>query len=249
MQSVAPSALRVLLCAASASLWACAAGNASDSAPKVAPECGAVSAPVPPPPSATSEQVGAPPVAQAATTSHAVDDAPLSATDAPLDLRGDGCEPELYPEQDPTQGPFSFQDKDGRFGYKDAKGNVVIPAQLQVAYPFLEQGVGAGVLNDQCVFFDRSGRVIARAFVFDNGPDYFSQGRARIVQDGKLGFIDKSGAVVIPPRFDFATPFCAGRAQVCVGCKRVPTDDEHATYEGGRWWVIDERGEPVNSGR
>jgi hypothetical protein len=156
----------------------------------------------------------------------------------------------MYPEHEPAKGPFAFESPEGLVGFKDAQGQVVIPAQLQMATSFFEQGLAAGVLNGQGVFFNRTGRVIAQAFIYDNGPDYFSEGLARIVQGGKIGFIDKTGVMVIAPQFDFATPFCAGHAKVCDGCKRTILEgDEHAAYQGGRWWLIDQLGQQVNEAK
>jgi WG containing repeat len=148
------------------------------------------------------------------------------------------CEPEMFPSEPPAEGPVGFEAADGRFGFKDGQGRVVIPAQFQFAYAFFEQGLGAAVLANQFVFINRNGQLLAQAFPYDNGPDYFVEGRARIVRDGKVGFIDKSGAIVVEPRFDFAGAFCQGRAPVCVGCRRV-VDGEHDYYEGGRWGQID----------
>lgn len=57
-------------------------------------------------------------------------------------------------------------------------------------------------------------RVLATPYLFDNGPDYFQEGFARIVSpDGKIGFISATGAIVVPPGYDFAYPFCHGLAK------------------------------------
>jgi len=58
-----------------------------------------------------------------------------------------------------------------------------------------------------------------------------------IVENGKWGFIDVTGRVVIEPQFDYARPFFEGFAAVNVGGVRK---DAHA--EGGKWGFIDTSG-------
>jgi len=120
----------------------------------------------------------------------------------------------------------------------------VIPARYQLAGTFSETGI-AWVLDDAgWAYIDRQGRVLVRPMVYDNGPDPFSEGLARYVADGRYGFFDPAGHIVIPAHFDFAQPFHQGRAAVCMDCeKRVM--GEHWTMVGGRWGYIDGTGELV----
>lgn len=157
------------------------------------------------------------------------------------------CEAEMFSET-PGSGLTKFEDlSSSRYGFKDASGHVVVPARYLAAYEFNAHGVAAVIEPGpapkyvRLAFIDVSGRVIADAFEYDNGPDYFVDGRARIVGNGKVGFIDAHGAIVIAPTFDFATPFCGDRAVVCSGCTRG-RGDEHDVWSGGRWGVIDHAG-------
>ena len=127
---------------------------------------------------------------------------------------------------------YAFQGADELYGYKDSKGHVVIAPRLKYAYEFKEGGIAAAVDGDASfVFIDTSGKVIAHAFAYDNGPDYFQEGVARIVDDkGKVGFIDDKGTIAIAPRFDEADSFCHGKA---------------AVREGGKQLWIDKHGEPT----
>ena len=100
----------------------------------------------------------------------------------------------------------------------------------------------SGVIDDGGpAFIDTSGRVLARALLEDNGPDYFVGGFARIVSGDKVGFLDERGAIVVPPRFDSAAPFCGVLAVVCNGCRRRRVG-EHHVWEGGSWGYIDTKG-------
>ena len=57
-----------------------------------------------------------------------------------------------------------------------------------------------------------------KVFMFDNGPDYVSDGMYRIIENGKMGFANEKGKVVIPPKYDFVWPFEKGSAKFCNGC-------------------------------
>ncbi len=128
---------------------------------------------------------------------------------------------------------FAFETNDGLYGYRDGKGKVVIAPRFRFAYEFKPGGIAAAVDSDATfVFIDASGKVIARAYAFDNGPDYFQEGHARIVgADKKVGFINDRGEITIAPRFDAADSFCGGKAQV---------------RDGERQLFVDKRGEPTS---
>ncbi|PPD46892.1 MAG: hypothetical protein CTY16_08415 [Methylobacter sp.] len=76
---------------------------------------------------------------------------------------------------------------------------------------------------------------------YDNGPDVFAEGLARIRKNGKIGYIDKSLKIVIPPLYDFGFPFDGGYAIVCKGCVEQP-DGEHKMWVGGLWGAVDPLG-------
>jgi WG containing repeat len=130
---------------------------------------------------------------------------------------------------------FSFSvetDTSTRFGFKNKNGDVVIKPQFGFAYEFGEGGIAAVAnppANDEVgvrfSFIDPSGKEIAQAYPFDNGPDYFQDGFARIINDAKLvGFIDRQGKVVIAPTFVGAESFCNGRALVNDGSVKWEVD-------------------------
>lgn len=81
---------------------------------------------------------------------------------------------------------------------------------------------------------------------YDNGPDYFVEGLTRARIGGKIGYYDQHLRQVIAPRYDWGSPFEHGRAEVCNGCKPVPTDaDGHTVMVGGTWATIDRHGNEV----
>lgn len=102
----------------------------------------------------------------------------------------------------------------------------------------VKQGAGIVAINQQ-------EEVLYQVFVYDNGPDYPSEGYFRIVQDGKMGYADvQTGAVKIKPQFAAAKPFENQYAPVCPNCE-VIKDTEHAGWGNGKWGLIDKNGKMV----
>lgn len=140
-----------------------------------------------------------------------------------------------------TLTPF---ERAGRWGYQDAGGRIAIPARYLAAEPFSAHGLAAVADEQGWSYLNVRGDVLIRPYVFDNGPDPFREGLARFVSEGKFGFFDETGRVVIPPRYDFAYPFAGGRAKVGRGCRFV-SEGEHQRVEGGVWSEIDRLGRPA----
>lgn len=85
---------------------------------------------------------------------------------------------------------------------------------------------------------------IAVMHTYDNGPDYFVEGLARTIQNGKIGFVNRSLKIVIEPEYDAAYPFLDGVAKVGINCKSIK-DGEHSYWQCNKWFYIDTYGEIV----
>jgi len=119
-------------------------------------------------------------------------------------------------------------------------GNIIVKPASLARVAFGPEGLSAILVDDRTFYFvNRQGKT-APALAFDNGPDYVSEGLARTVLNGKVGFVNTHLDVVVAPVWDFAYPFERGSARVCMGC--VPTGGEHKTVTGGKWGYIDQRG-------
>ena len=109
---------------------------------------------------------------------------------------------------------------EGKWGYIDKQGMLVIQAQFDTAGPF-HDGL-AVVANDRKFgYIDKTGKIVIPLQFASGGS--FSDGLAAVrVGDfitGKDGYIDTQGKIVIEPRFDGAFPFADGLADVRVGDK------------------------------
>lgn len=140
----------------------------------------------------------------------------------------------------------SFESDEGKFGYKNAEGVIVIPAQYAIANDFNDCGLAAVVDAGGWRYINVQNKTVFVPFIFDNGPDFFSEGLSRYVGDGKIGFVDECGKTVIAPQFDFAEAFVHGQARICMGCK-LEIEGEHRRLVGGKWSVIDKRGVVLQS--
>jgi hypothetical protein len=135
-------------------------------------------------------------------------------------------------------------EKDGKWGYRDNAGKVSISPRYEMAREFSAEGIAAVVDQDGWAYIDRTGKVLLRPLVVDNGPDYFREGVARFSRGSRVGFFDTRGKVAIQPVYAHAMPFSEGRAAVCEGCTEVD-EGEHRVVKGGKWGFIDRSGRVV----
>lgn len=117
----------------------------------------------------------------------------------------------------PRRGP------DERVGFIGADGRWVIPPHFVTNLTLFHDGLALVVAGDppnqEILFIDRQGKPVpipdtdarGNRFVYRSG---FSDDLAVIEQDGKFGYVNRKGKVVIKPQFTFARPFSEGMAVV-----------------------------------
>jgi hypothetical protein len=132
----------------------------------------------------------------------------------------------------------------------DAAGHFHLRHQHLLALDFGRCGLASVYIDGGWYYARRDGR-LAAVMTMDNGAEPFSEDLARSPVGGKIGFINRNLALVIPARYDGALPFADAGAEVCLDCKLV-SHGEHSSYEGGRWACIDHHGherEPFSADR
>ena len=103
-------------------------------------------------------------------------------------------------------------EENGKFGFADKRGNIVIPCTWDYVYPFKE-GLARVLQNMKYGFIDKTGKVIIPCRW--RAAYSFNEGLARIMdKKGKWGFIDKTGAEVSPCQWERVEKFCEGLACV-----------------------------------
>lgn len=136
----------------------------------------------------------------------------------------------------------------GKSGYINLKGDTVIPlGKYSMCYTdtfknfaVVEKSTGG------LVAIDKSEKTLFNVFIFDNGPDDPADGLFRIVKNGKIGYADLNGKVVIQPKYGCAFPFEKGVAKVSDNCQTVPSPPEHSVWVSDHWKYIDKSGKEIS---
>lgn len=135
-------------------------------------------------------------------------------------------------------------ERQGKWGYADNVGNIVIPAQFSLAHRFSDGlalvWFGGIPLTDPIVkdfvkmgYIDRTGRwAFASNFKYYFYDD-FSEGLVPFRQQfGKWGYMDRTGRIVIKPRFNWAGDFSNGAAPVLTDTNRCANTDRAGKITG-----------------
>lgn len=120
-------------------------------------------------------------------------------------------------------------EENGKYGFLDTLGNVVIKPQFDGVGCFNE-GLVSVTIDDKKGFIDRTGKYVVKPqYDYCN---YFSQGVALVAKNGKWGFIDKTGEEVIRLEYDRAEDFWDANGFAAVS-------------KDGKWGLIDIKGRIV----
>jgi len=163
--------------------------------------------------------------------------------------------------------------KDGKYGYMDKSGKIVIPPKYISADGFsggvaivkieTEDGEKQGVIDKTGKWlFDLDYKILRSDYSkpFENGTAIIYTSEKYYNKDWdfdfneKYGFINKSGKIIVAPKFDEVTDFHGDRAAVRKGSKwgfinkegeyvKKPAYDKFKFLNNGHIWVInDEKG-------
>jgi hypothetical protein len=107
-----------------------------------------------------------------------------------------------------------FQFYEGnKMGIKTADGQIIIPAVYDfVAIP--SDDLFTVTEGGYTAYFDTAGEVVLSFSNLYKSYGNFTEGLARVMRNGKWGFINRQGEEVIAPRFHFADEFAEGRSIV-----------------------------------
>lgn len=144
---------------------------------------------------------------------------------------------------------ISFMDEDEwEYGYKNLKGDTIIPlGKYTVCFTdtFKTYAIVIHPENGM-VAINKKEEIMYNVFVYDNGPDYISDGLFRIVKNDKIGYADSQrGQIVIEPQYKCAWEFENGKAQVANDCN-IHKDGEYSIWKSDNWFFIDIKGNKVN---
>jgi len=140
--------------------------------------------------------------------------------------------------------PFRQTGPDGKWGYIDATGTIVVKPAYRLAGDFVA-GRARVTKSKETGYIDQDGRWVftlpkgwAVTRPFSEGLAGFSVGD---MYAGKWGYLDRDGKIVVRPKYDRIGEFTQGLARVNLGAKwEFP-----GTWNGGKWGFIDTRGRVV----
>jgi hypothetical protein len=118
---------------------------------------------------------------------------------------------------------------DGKFGFMDRSGRIVVEAKYQYAVGFRE-GLAAVRENGMFGFINEAGEMVIAPQFRSAFSSVFVDGLAAVAPQTVWGYVDRSGKLVIPPQFERASDFREGLAAVQLE---------------GRWGFIDRTGKLV----
>lgn len=98
--------------------------------------------------------------------------------------------------------------KNGKWGYMDVKGKMVIQPKFQKAHNFFE-GLANVKINGKWGYINNKGQVVIKA-EYDDAAYQFVNGYAQVSKNGKWGNIDKEGKVVIPITYQDTNDYSEG---------------------------------------
>jgi hypothetical protein len=113
-----------------------------------------------------------------------------------------------------------------KWGFIDTSGKSVIQPRFKSAFYF-RQGVGVAESDTGYELVDTSGKLLADGFQY---VDLITDGRIPASRDGKSGYLDLHGKLVIPFAYDGVRSFSGGLA---------------AVQKGEKWGYVDRNGQVV----
>jgi hypothetical protein len=110
---------------------------------------------------------------------------------------------------------FPFQ-QDGKLGFHDNRGTIVIPAKYDGPGPFYAgffDGAARVTLNGLPLFLDETGAILFTPDPeLETAGEIFSDGLLRFRHNGLYGFLNKKGHLVIEPGYAAVSDFSEGLA-------------------------------------
>jgi len=154
----------------------------------------------------------------------------------------------------------------GKWGFVNEKGTLVIPAEFDYTYSF-DEGVSRVVRNDLYGLIDKKGKFIVPCQYKSIGPCVGGFLSVQDLKTDKKGFIDKTGKIVVPIKYDSVDRFFDGMALVYkrdAGCGYVNTTGKEViplqyadgwAFEQGtvpvkkndKWGFINKKNKPLTS--
>ncbi len=133
--------------------------------------------------------------------------------------------PAIYQDAQSFYDGLAAVKKDDKWGYIDSKGQVLIPFKYKNAQSFYEGFAIVEIKKGTPFFISKTGEE------FDNFKPYADEAAA-VMKEGKWGFIDKKGRLIVDFKYDEVLNFNKGYALVRIGKKRFYINKEGKRLKG-----------------
>jgi hypothetical protein len=142
----------------------------------------------------------------------------------------------------PPVAAFKEEGKNGKYGFIDRHGNVVLEPKYDFARDFDRSGMAFVRLDDQYGYIDTSGRLQATFGSETEQTQGFTDGLIWKKREGenRWGLYDGQGRAILQPKYDDVRPFSEGFAAVNVGAQ-----NDHGLVRGGKWGYVNRQGDLV----
>lgn len=108
-----------------------------------------------------------------------------------------------------------------------------------------ELGLACVMFSAKDVFYVKDSARTQRVYFHDNGCDYFNEGLARGIVNGKMVFINEQLEVVLEPGFDLLSHYDYEHSVVCNGPFLEEKHGEHTYLKGGECGLLNKKGDLV----
>lgn len=160
---------------------------------------------------------------------------------------------------------LALVEKDGKHGYVDKDGKLIIPLIYDEGMNFVEGKAGI-MIGNKWGFIDSTGKEIVKTQYTEVYS--YNEGMAAVSKGDSWGFIDEGGNLVIPMNYTNARCFSGGLAPVCNAKMQWGFIDKNGktvlafqygyadrfregtakVMKGGKWMFIDPAGKVVKEG-
>ncbi|WP_194851192.1 WG repeat-containing protein [Nonlabens antarcticus] len=112
----------------------------------------------------------------------------------------------------------------GKHGFINKAGTVVIPLQYSLAYPFLNGMARVREGGSYTYGYINAKGILVIPFMYGQGTHFSECGLAGVRKNDKWGYIDKENNIIVPFEYSAAMPFFEGKAEVFKGIDRWMID-------------------------
>jgi hypothetical protein len=128
--------------------------------------------------------------------------------------------------------------------FVNSKGDTIIPYGNYHAWDPMDLYTYAIVKSpDRVVGINRQGKIMFDAYLWGDAQlDNISEGLFRVKRNGKIGYANKIGEIVIPCQFDCAEQFENGVVKVALECEYSYDAMEQVEMKSDNWFYIDKEG-------